>query len=351
MAENNSPRQAPRRDGMIHCEKCGEDYSATYKRCPFCDERPSRGVAAGSGRRAAGKRAARNPGGGGYRGGSVDLVQILKVVISLALVIAAIYIVVTKAVPFFFGGKEDKPDPKPGTSQVDPDKSKTPDASKPAVDPGQSEAQQPDQPAVPVPPTPAAPKVDKLKVNKTDFTLAADESYTLKVEVSPKEAAEYLTFASSDTDIVRVSASGTVSNVNSGSKKIAATVTVTCGDETVEVTVHCRGGSHQAPPLPEQPVKPVPKPEPKPDPKPEVKPQPEEKPQPSGPVEKGTEGVIYNAEGGLNIRSGPGTQHDVVASGKNGGIVRILGEEDGWYKVDYQNGKVGYVSKDYIKVR
>ena len=26
------------RPKMIHCEYCGEDYSSTYKHCPFCDE-------------------------------------------------------------------------------------------------------------------------------------------------------------------------------------------------------------------------------------------------------------------------------------------------------------------------
>ena len=25
---------------LIHCDACGEDYSATYKRCPFCGEKP-----------------------------------------------------------------------------------------------------------------------------------------------------------------------------------------------------------------------------------------------------------------------------------------------------------------------
>ena len=24
---------------LIHCNACGEDYSATYKRCPFCSEK------------------------------------------------------------------------------------------------------------------------------------------------------------------------------------------------------------------------------------------------------------------------------------------------------------------------
>ena len=31
---------------LIHCESCGEDYSATYKRCPFCGEKPGGGTTA-----------------------------------------------------------------------------------------------------------------------------------------------------------------------------------------------------------------------------------------------------------------------------------------------------------------
>ena len=26
----------PSPNSLIHCAVCGEDYSATYKRCPFC---------------------------------------------------------------------------------------------------------------------------------------------------------------------------------------------------------------------------------------------------------------------------------------------------------------------------
>ena len=27
-----------RKSGLIHCDNCGEYYSASYRRCPFCDE-------------------------------------------------------------------------------------------------------------------------------------------------------------------------------------------------------------------------------------------------------------------------------------------------------------------------
>ena len=55
MASKQAP---PRRNEVIRCENCGEDYSVTYKRCPFCDERPGR--AGVSGKRVANTR------GGGY---------------------------------------------------------------------------------------------------------------------------------------------------------------------------------------------------------------------------------------------------------------------------------------------
>ena len=43
-------RQAPpRRNDVIRCENCGEEYSVTYKRCPFCDERPGRPSRPGAG--------------------------------------------------------------------------------------------------------------------------------------------------------------------------------------------------------------------------------------------------------------------------------------------------------------
>ena len=29
----------PSQDTLIHCEACGEDYSSTYRSCPFCGAR------------------------------------------------------------------------------------------------------------------------------------------------------------------------------------------------------------------------------------------------------------------------------------------------------------------------
>ena len=68
------------------------------------------------------------------------------------------------------------------------------------------------------------------------------------------------------------------------------------------------------------------------------------------PVSSGTRGRIVNAEKGLNIRSGPGKNFGVVASAQNGSTITILGEENGFYKINYSGSNIGYVSKDYVSV-
>jgi len=68
-------------------------------------------------------------------------------------------------------------------------------------------------------------------------------------------------------------------------------------------------------------------------------------------VAANSRGVI-SASSGLNIRSGPGSNYEKIASADNGAEVTILEDTGtGWYKIDYGNGKVGYVSSDYVKVK
>ena len=59
---------------------------------------------------------------------------------------------------------------------------------------------------------------------------------------------------------------------------------------------------------------------------------------------------IKVTEGPLNIRSGPSKDSEKVASAQNGSTVTILGEENGFYKINYTGDKIGYVSKDYVSV-
>jgi cell wall-associated NlpC family hydrolase/SH3-like domain-containing protein len=51
----------------------------------------------------------------------------------------------------------------------------------------------------------------------------------------------------------------------------------------------------------------------------------------------------------VNARKGPGTGYEVVEMLAAGKTVTILGEENGWYHIQWNNSK-GYVLKDYINV-
>ena len=82
----NKQPEPIRRSDVIRCEKCGEDYSITYKRCPFCDERPARSRSSRSAQVGSGRRVA----GSGYNGNRVNPLQIVGLVLSLILIIAAL---------------------------------------------------------------------------------------------------------------------------------------------------------------------------------------------------------------------------------------------------------------------
>lgn len=58
-------------------------------------------------------------------------------------------------------------------------------------------------------------------------------------------------------------------------------------------------------------------------------------------------GVLNTDGASLNLRSGPGTGYDKVASIPANAVLTITGEVSGWYAVSY-GGKSGYVSADYI---
>ncbi|MEZ7892157.1 MAG: SH3 domain-containing protein [Candidatus Wallbacteria bacterium] len=49
----------------------------------------------------------------------------------------------------------------------------------------------------------------------------------------------------------------------------------------------------------------------------------------------------------LNVRSGPGTNYDVIGKLYNGNNVDILEESGGWYKINY-NGQTGWICGKYV---
>lgn len=58
---------------------------------------------------------------------------------------------------------------------------------------------------------------------------------------------------------------------------------------------------------------------------------------------------LVQADGStLNVRSGPGTGYDKVATLSDNAVVTIVGINNGWYKIKTSSGTVGYVSSEYM---
>ena len=300
----------PRRNDVIRCENCGEDYSITYKRCPFCDERPGRtGI---GGRRVNDGRTGR---------GTVHPVQVVGLVVSMVIIIAALFIVFKYVGPLIFGNKS------PASSSVSTSQS----GSQSAI--GSSSSQQGGDVSSGGDVSEPVPQVNvtSLTLNKSDITLTANEVFPFVATVSPADAP--VTWTSSDESILKVEQDGTATNVNTTGGKVKVTVTATAGDKTAECTVYCNsagGGSGTTTPSGTGGSTTTPS---------------------GGAVAPNTPGTIVNAGNGLNIRSGPGSSYEKIASAPNGAKIVILEDTgSGWYKIDYGNGQVGYVSSDYVSV-
>lgn len=316
--QNSSPRDSgakkapPRRNDVIRCENCGEDYAITYKRCPFCDERPGRagGIVSG-GRRVANTR------GGGY-GRPINPIQVAGLIISLIVIIAALVIVVR-----FIGGPllSGKGSTSSGESSVNTSQSGSQGSISSSSQSGSASQT-------------GGVEVESISLNGTEYTLQYDETFTFVATVTPEGVTENVVWTSSNPEVLTIDEKGNVKNVNTGGSVERVTVTATCGGMQAECVVYCRaqnpgstssgqsgsgtgtsGGGTS-----------------------------------TGTVTSGSKGTIINADGGLNIRSGPGTSYDKVASASNGAEVTVLGEENGWYKIKYNNTDVGYVSKEYVSV-
>lgn len=198
------------RNEMIHCEFCGEDYAATYKRCPFCEGRPvSEGESDENGEeRRSGRRLVTNKRGGGY-GGGPSPVRIAGTLLSLGLIVAAVCIVVSIIKPWIDNGNTPPIDPDTTPSQ------NVPVSSQPSTaDPNAT-------PAVSIPPDQTA---TGLTLNKSDFTLndKYPDPVQLKATLIPAGSVGTVTWTSSDPEVAVVDENGRVSR---GSKNGSATIT------------------------------------------------------------------------------------------------------------------------------
>ena len=224
---------------LIKCPVCGEKYSSSYRRCPFCEEedRPRKV----SGKRRGGHHVAERKHTHSARGPLIAVLLVVLVVFSW----------------YLFGGKfmekiqEDRAndvenvDPAP----VDPvqDDPATDDPSDTPVDPIET----PDDPAVtpddPTPPTvedpePATPTVDPSALTvgtNVGTTLKKDDSGRFDCTIGMNDSIQLIlrgtdaavTWSSENTSVVTVSADGKLKPVKAGTANVTASVggtTVRC---------------------------------------------------------------------------------------------------------------------------
>ncbi|MEA4934943.1 MAG: SH3 domain-containing protein [Lawsonibacter sp.] len=313
--DETEKRTSSRRSEVIRCENCGEDYSITYKRCPFCDERPGRGGIGG--RRVAG-------GKGGSYPRPVHPVQVIGLVISLVLIIAALFIVFKYVGPLLFDHKPDGGSASAGTSQ-----SGSQSGSASASQSGSASSSAGSGSTQPDVSTPAV-TITSIQLSRMDITLSPNEEYQIIVAVTPADAATQVVWTSSDPSVLSVDEDGIVKNINSGSALVKATITAAGGGQSAECTVYCKpGGASTGGTAGEATGS--------------------GSGTSTGSVAPNTPGTIVNADGGLNIRSGPGSSYEVIASASNGAAITVLEDSgNGWYKIDYGGGKTGYVASGFV---
>ena len=242
-------RKSGVKNELIKCEYCGEMYSTTYKRCPFCNEDGTGpwAVAAEPGDEyddddydvpRGGKRLASAGRKRNGRGQSVG--SIIGWILSALLIIAAVCIVFSIARSFLGMDKRPNPTPTPPTAEsVEPTPSE-PGETDPAesADPVESETPQPQV---------TIPSVDVVRptsftLSKTDMTFdGAGQQWNLKVTMVPADATAEVTWKSSNPNIAAVNFDGKVTAVGPGTCTVTATIEGV-GEQTCIVRCNFKNG-------------------------------------------------------------------------------------------------------------
>ena len=372
----------PSPNSLIHCAECGEDYSATYKRCPFCgaknapqqsdSERPAASsdledtyvfdgqelfdgegedeyASAGS---KGGKRLADKPLTNPFANADINWPRMIPFVCSLVIIVAAMIIVFTVIYPQLRGNPTSDNSQSPSLSGTqpgsDPSQTVDPETTEPVPD----NTDPVTEPTDTVPPAPSTGlrsfTTNVYGKDEDGFSLKAGENWRIRLTFDPTSWSGEVTYSVSDTRYATVSDSGNVVNVNQDTRLHRVILTITAGDITLQMPVYCYGTTAAQPsatetPATETPATEVPATEP-----PASDPPATQAPSGSGTVTVGKKGVIVNVPGGVYVRAEPSTSAAKLASLFNGDPVTVLEDAgNGWYKI--VNGPTtGYIKGDYI---
>ena len=306
---------------MIRCPKCGEKYSDTYRECPFCEEEEAL---------LDGEEIRRSPRRGRRAAHSRQFNLITPTLIVLILLMAGllIYLLYGDKLAEKFGGEKAPEIPvedvTPGTMPEEPDVQEPDDPS--GIMPEEPDTPPQDEPEQPAEQEPsdyetAAKLPNGLSLSTTDFTLKSlGESHTIRVS----GGSSTYQWMSQDDGIASVDQNGKVVAVSNGT----VNVLVTDGSKKAVciVRVNAAGGTTTTTPA---------------------------APAESGALKAGP-AVVVNGGNGVRVRSGPGTDHEVLATVPNGADIQIVESAgSGWYKITFSGvgGKTttGYMKGDFLK--
>jgi cytoskeletal protein RodZ len=213
------------------CENCGEYYSVTYKRCPFCDEKSERNAAPARRKSGGGKRLASNTKGGGYGRPRSQFMRIFALLLSLVLIVAAICIVISIVRTLLHtGGSEGAAESPATTEQTDTSGNTDPTEPPETTEPIDS------QPSGADTSIPEVTLATSMELNSTDITLfSVGEKAQLTAKLLPEGTSGEVSWSTSNQAVATVSSTGLVTAVAKGT----ANVTATMGDVSKTCIVRC----------------------------------------------------------------------------------------------------------------
>ena len=297
---------------MKRCPVCGEKYSDTYRDCPFCEEEEAlrEGAKLRRGRRAA------------PRSRQFSLVTPTLIVLIFMMAGLLVYLLYGDQLKEKFRkGGEDVTPPTEDVTPVKPQPTE-PDVTEP--EPGDTPDSEPG--TMPEAPSDTTTTTDYgnmmalpsgLKLSTEDFTLrSVGETATIRASGG---SGSY-TWASEDDGVASVDQNGKVTAISQGT----VNVVVSDGSKKGVCIVRCNVSGGAATPT-----------------------------TPSGSSLKAGSAKVVNGGNGVRVRSGPGTNYDILATISNGGSVKIVESAgDGWYKIIFSGvggaTTTGYMKGDYL---
>lgn len=329
---------------MKRCPICGEKYSETYRDCPFCEEEDALRE---------GEEIRRNVHGGKRAAGGRRFSLITPTLIILIIIMASLLIYLLRGGDDATDDPVDPPpvedvtqdtetqDPDVGTEEQEPDgETQQPDDSQTGVMPEDGETT-PDTPVVPDEPdvpdesdsststeyATAAKLPDGLSLSTTDFTLGyLGETHTIRASGGNTSGYKWI---SEDDGIVSVDQNGKVTAVSGGTTNVL----VTDGSKKAVCIVRVSASGTLAPSTGDSGS--------------------------SGGSDssfglKAGSAIVVNGGNGVRVRSGPSTNHEILATVPNGADIQVIKSAgDGWYEIKFDNvggvSTTGYMKGEFLK--